>query len=215
MDPKSHILNAAQAVFARHGFRQTSMAMVAEEADLSRQALYHHFASKEALFAALVDALQEAALAGAKAAMRKPASTAAETLFAVKHAYHEHLVSGLSGSVYVTELIEEGGRLCGPAVSAHAKRFEKELEALCVRMIEEGLLSLRPGVTPRDLVEMIVTAARGVKAVHAGDSPARYSRALQRIIATICAGVEAAPGSRRASVKLVQRVETGRRRIAR
>ena len=53
MEPRDGILKAAQVVFARHGFRQTSMTMVAEEAGLSRQALYHHFASKEELFARL------------------------------------------------------------------------------------------------------------------------------------------------------------------
>lgn len=211
MDPKTHILNSAQSVFARHGFRQTSMAMVADEARLTRQALYHHFASKEALFAALVDALQAAAFAAAKAVASKPAANASNALFAVMMAYHESLVSRLSGSPFAAELIEESGRQCGAVVAMHGKRFEKELEALCARMEREGKLRLRAGVTSRDLVEMIATAARGVKSVHAGEGEARYARALQRMIGMICAGAEAAVS---APAKIVQRVGTGRRRIA-
>ena len=80
MEPRDGILRAAQIVFARHGFRQTSMAMVAEEARLTRQALYHHFESKEALFAALVDLLQEQALAAAKDAAAKGGRDAADAV---------------------------------------------------------------------------------------------------------------------------------------
>ena len=87
------------------------MAMVADEAHLSRQALYHHFASKEALFAALVDALQEAASRGRARRLRlKPAAKAADAIFAVMMAYHEALVARLSGSPFAAELIEESGR---------------------------------------------------------------------------------------------------------
>src|SRR5437588_12057183 len=51
------ILAAAGAVFAKHGFHGASTAEIARLADCSEPMLYKHFASKQALFAAvLVDA---------------------------------------------------------------------------------------------------------------------------------------------------------------
>lgn len=44
------ILGEALKIFARFGFRKASMEQVAEAARLSRQGLYRHFPSKEALF---------------------------------------------------------------------------------------------------------------------------------------------------------------------
>jgi AcrR family transcriptional regulator len=195
MEPRDGILNAAQVVFARHGFRQTAMAMVAEEAGLSRQALYHHFASKEALFAALVDGLHEAALDASKAAVVKSAPRAEEAIAGVMLAYHKALVSRVQGSPYAAELIEESGRLCGAAVSAFGKRFEKELEGLIAAFVRDGRFKLRGGISPRDLTEMVQTAAKGVKAAHAGESEAKYASSLKRMIDVICAGAEAPGGA--------------------
>jgi AcrR family transcriptional regulator len=196
MDPKSHILAAAQAVFARHGFRQTAMAMVAEEAGLSRQALYHHFASKEALFAALVDALQEAALAAAKGAARREANNPAEAIAGVMLAYHRDLLASVAGSPFAAELIEESGRQCGAAVSAYARLFEKELEGVVAGLARRGRLKLKAGASARDLVEMVQVAAKGAKAQHAGEGEAKYARTLKRMIEVICAGVSETPAKR-------------------
>jgi len=206
MDPKQHILNAAQSVFARHGFRQTAMAMVADEARLSRQALYHHFASKEALFAALVGALHEAALAAVKEAAARPAPSASAAIAHTMIAYHRTLVSRIASSPFAAELIEESSRQCGAAAAAFARKLEKELEALCARLVREGRFHLRPGIAARDVVEMVTIAAKGVKAAHAGASEAKYARALERMINVICAGVEAAPQTSQRSQRIRGRV---------
>jgi len=209
MEPRDGILKAAQVVFARHGFRQTAMAMVAEEAGLSRQALYHHFDSKEALFAGLVDGLHEAALDASKAAVLKRAPRAADAIANVMLAYHKALVSRVVGSVYAAELIEESGRLCGAAVSAFGKRFEKELEGVIAAFVRDGRFTLRTGIGPRDVIELVQVAAKGVKAAHAGESEAKYAQALKRMIDVICAGVEA-PGAV-SSARQPQRMGTARR----
>lgn len=53
------ILAAARNVFLVHGFRDTSMQMIAKEVGISAPGLYKHFESKEAIFSALVDPLIE------------------------------------------------------------------------------------------------------------------------------------------------------------
>ena len=52
------------AVFRRHGFRRSSIEQAAEAAGLTRQALYHHFESKEALFRAVIERLHETRAGG-------------------------------------------------------------------------------------------------------------------------------------------------------
>ena len=59
MGSSDRILSAAENIFARFGYRRASMSQIAEEAGLTRQALYHHYPSKEALFRAVVEQLHE------------------------------------------------------------------------------------------------------------------------------------------------------------
>jgi len=51
-DRRDSILAAAIGVFARYGFKKTSVEDVARAAGISKQGLYLHFASKEELFVA-------------------------------------------------------------------------------------------------------------------------------------------------------------------
>jgi TetR/AcrR family transcriptional regulator, regulator of autoinduction and epiphytic fitness len=62
---RERVLTAALEVFGRYGFRKTSMDDVARAAGISRQGLYLHFASKEALFRAAVRQEFDTALAEA------------------------------------------------------------------------------------------------------------------------------------------------------
>ena len=53
---RAAILAAATTAFLRDGFRGTSLDAVAAAAGVSKQTIYSHFADKEALFAAVVEA---------------------------------------------------------------------------------------------------------------------------------------------------------------
>ena len=52
---RTHILYAAKEVFLEHGFERASMDQVAARAQTSKRTLYAHFASKEALYLAIVE----------------------------------------------------------------------------------------------------------------------------------------------------------------
>ena len=85
MGPRTRILDAAMLVFRRQGFRRSSIEQAAEAAGLTRQALYHHFKSKEALFRAVIERLHEDALAAeiaAAAAAEKEGGSLADILVA-------------------------------------------------------------------------------------------------------------------------------------
>ncbi len=52
---RQRIVLATAELFARKGFAGTSIADIAEATDLTKGAIYHHFASKSALFYAVLD----------------------------------------------------------------------------------------------------------------------------------------------------------------
>src|SRR3954454_8774059 len=64
---RRQLLEAALSVFLKFGFRKTSMEEVARAAHVSRQGLYLHFPTKEALFRAVIQHAVEAGLALARA----------------------------------------------------------------------------------------------------------------------------------------------------
>lgn len=68
-DGLSAPLRAALEVFARHGYHGASIRMIAEAANLSVPGLYHHYRSKQALLAAVVDAAMQEMIAHTSAAV--------------------------------------------------------------------------------------------------------------------------------------------------
>src|ERR1700728_2027176 len=56
---RGQLIDVATSLFAEHGYEGTSIEAVLAAAGVSRGALYHHFAGKEALFTAVLDALNE------------------------------------------------------------------------------------------------------------------------------------------------------------
>ena len=61
---RERVVATATRLFAEHGYEDTSIEAVLKEADVSRGALYHHFENKEALFEAVLEAV-EASIQGA------------------------------------------------------------------------------------------------------------------------------------------------------
>ena len=55
---KAKIIAVARRLFATRGYAGTSTEAVLEESQVSRGALYHHFENKEALFAAVMEAVE-------------------------------------------------------------------------------------------------------------------------------------------------------------
>jgi AcrR family transcriptional regulator len=54
-EKRENIITAAGKVFGRHGFKETRMEKVAEEAGMGKSSLYYYFISKEELFEAVVE----------------------------------------------------------------------------------------------------------------------------------------------------------------
>jgi AcrR family transcriptional regulator len=55
---KANIISVARRLFATRGYNGTSTEAILEESKVSRGALYHHFETKEAVFAAVLEAVE-------------------------------------------------------------------------------------------------------------------------------------------------------------
>src|SRR5262249_11865533 len=135
--PQDRILDAAMRVFRRHGFRRSSIEQAAEEAGLTRQALYHHFSSKEALFRGAIERLYEQALA-AEVAAAKAAEKAdrdlADIVVAEIGARLGVLFASLEGSPHIEELFSEHLAQARDLYQSYATRFGGAVAATIARV---------------------------------------------------------------------------------
>jgi TetR/AcrR family transcriptional regulator, mexJK operon transcriptional repressor len=78
---RMELATIAGRLFLKHGFAETTMQMIALEAEASKETLYRHFASKEALFAELINA-KAVAVSGPQSALARdePPETALREL---------------------------------------------------------------------------------------------------------------------------------------
>lgn len=188
MGSLDRILSAAENVFARFGFRRASMGQIAEEAGLTRQALYHHYESKEALFRAVVEQLHEYAY-GAEAAagleQEQAGGGLADILAAQIGARFRYLIECVEDSPQADELMSEHQLqtrdLYQSFVEHNADLRAETIDRVCAR---QGF-SLQNGMTSRDLARCIQTAIRGFnnRRLEAG-----LLRELDRMVRLLVAG---------------------------
>jgi len=69
---RAALLDEATTLFAERGYAGTSLEDIASASQVTRGAVYHHFASKQALFEAVLDIQETRALAGITAAAASP-----------------------------------------------------------------------------------------------------------------------------------------------
>ena len=88
----------AERLFLKYGFTDTTMQMIAVEAGASKETLYRHFASKETLFAELINA-RAAKVAGPQSALARdePPQTA---LFELGMSLMELMTKGDKSTVF-------------------------------------------------------------------------------------------------------------------
>jgi TetR/AcrR family transcriptional regulator len=117
------LLAAAYQAFARHGFRRTTMADVAEVAGISRPALYLRVTNKEALLHLVADALLAASLDAARRAAAAPGSLA-ERAEAVLMAKLGLTLDLASRSEHAAELLEHYHRVAPESVEAYLESLQ-------------------------------------------------------------------------------------------
>ena len=200
MGSSDRILSAAENIFARFGFRRASMSQIADEAGLTRQALYHHYPSKEALFRAVVEELHEHAYEAEAAAgldQEQAGKGLADILAAQIGARFHYLLECVEESPQAEELLSEHQiqtrDLYQGFIEHNADLRAETIDRVCAR---QGL-SLQDGMTSRELAHCIQIAIRGFNDLRLN---AHVLRELVRMVRLLVAGA-IAPVAPQARVK--------------
>ncbi len=196
MVARTRILDAAMLVFRRQGFRRSSIEQAAEAAGLTRQALYHHFKSKEALFRAVIERLHESALAAeieAANVAEKAGGSLADILVASVSAKLGQLAASLDGSPHVEELFSEHLIHGRDLYQHYAVLHDAQVAAAIGRAVRREKLTLTAGMTPAKLARYVELAIHGAKSAHPSMQPAEaFLRDVDAMVRTLIAGALAA-----------------------
>ncbi|MGH3118970.1 MAG: TetR/AcrR family transcriptional regulator [Gaiellales bacterium] len=160
---RERILSAAFTLFGRYGFRRTSMEDIANEAGLSRTALYLQFRNKEEIFRELAAGLHEEALLGAEAALdgNQPL---ADRLRAAVEAKTLKMIEIIQASPHGSELMDEKNRLCGDLATDSEQRFQEMLTRGLVRANEAREINLAAsGLSASEAAELFAHSIIGLK----------------------------------------------------
>lgn len=153
---------AARRLFVENGYAATSTPRIAAAAGMTRGALYHHFADKQDLFRAVVEA-ESRAVAGEIEAAAPPALDARQALVVGSEAFLEAMrVPGRTRLLLID----------GPAVLGAAEIARIDT-AHAARTLDEGLraaLGDRPGGAPVSALADLLSATfdRAALAIEGG-----------------------------------------------
>ena len=195
MASRERIIDSAAKVFGQHGYRLASMELAAQEAGLTRQALYHHFASKEALFRAVLERLYEQGLA-AEIAAAKAAEEAglelADILVAEIGARMQSLLASLKDSPHTEELFSEHLAQARDLYQSYSMRFADQIATTIGRVCRKRKLTLARGVTVRELARCVEMAIHGAKSAFPSMQPVdAFLKQLETMLRMLIAGAMA------------------------
>ncbi len=202
MSARTRILDAAMLVFRRHGFRRSSIEQAAEAASLTRQALYHHFKSREALFRAVIERLHEDALAAeiaAADATEKAGGSLADVLVAQLSARLKQFIASFDGSPHIEELFSEHLVQARDLYQKYVELYGAQDAATIDRIRRKQRLVLAGGMTSRDFARCIEMGVSGAKSVYPKMQPAKaFLKDVETMVRTLVAGIVAPPPKRSA-----------------
>ncbi len=180
------LLDAAVTVFARYGYRKTSMAELARAAGVSRQCLYLRFATKEDLFRKAVNHKLDGFLRAAIAALADPGRDLAPQLISACEEWAGRYI-GLLGADDAAELMCASTSLAGDTVARYHRLFEEAIE----RFIAASSLSCAcrsAGSQPAELARALHATARGLKQI--SKSREEFQRGITVAIELLCRPVD-------------------------
>jgi AcrR family transcriptional regulator len=153
------LIDAALTVFMRYGFRKTSMEEVARAAQVSRQGLYLHFATKEDLFRAAVQTVLGDSLEAVRAIVREELPLETKLVRA-----HDEWVGKYVGRMGAgaADLAEAASTLMGPIFAEHEAAFVEAITKL-VASARLAAAYRAAGLTARQLADTLSATARGLK----------------------------------------------------
>jgi AcrR family transcriptional regulator len=175
------ILKAARRLFGERGFAATTMDDIAEAAHVAKGAVYHHFATKEAVFESVFDEVSRDLMLDIDRAARAEKDMLAAMVAGTQH-YFAACAKGPTGQIILRD---------GPAVlgwerwrEIDAKHFGGKIPLVLAAAMDAGLIARQP-VEPLArlllgaVTEAAVAAAGRSDIARAGDE---YGRAFKSLL---------------------------------
>jgi AcrR family transcriptional regulator len=154
------VLDAAVAVFARFGYRKTSMDDVARAAGVSRQGLYLSFANKEELFRRAVEHSLSSQLACAITALSRAEDSLESRLIAACKEWSGRFVGSLGADA--ADLMCASTSLAGATLAEYEWQFEAALvNAIGATRVADRCTAA--GLKLADFARALHATARGLK----------------------------------------------------
>jgi AcrR family transcriptional regulator len=121
-----HVLEIALTVFARHGYRKTSIEDIAKAAGISRQGIYLYFKNKDEIFGASIQKALDDGLQAANAILDDDQLTLEEKLVKALDEWFGRYVGLLHPEA--SDLVAQCERVLGDAVGKSNSSFQQKLE---------------------------------------------------------------------------------------
>lgn len=183
---RAGILAVAVSAFIEHGYDATSIAMLAGRLGLSKSAIYHHFASKEALLAAALDQ----ALGGLEAVVVESEALGGPA--------EDRLAHVLRGAVHVlvarlpevTLLLRVRGNTAVERDAVRRRRdFDRAMQALVVEAQEAG--AVRADVDARIVERLLFGMVNSLVEWYRPGGPEDAARLADDVLAIALDGIRA------------------------
>ncbi|MGD8685112.1 MAG: helix-turn-helix domain-containing protein [Chloroflexota bacterium] len=166
------IRRAAIAVFARQGFRRTSMADLAAAAGVSRPALYQYFDDRADLFRAAFDAVLQDSADAAVAALQDRGTVTERLDGYLQRAYADGY-EALSSTPFGAELMEARHEFAADVAEAASERTRHGLRRFV------GSLPMAQTRMRSQVIDLLTLAPAGLKGDH--PSPAIFRARLSTL----------------------------------
>jgi AcrR family transcriptional regulator len=175
------ILKAGRLLFGERGFAATTIDDIAEQARVAKGAVYHHFATKEAVFEAVFDQVSRALVQEIDRAVRAEKDVLAAMVAGTQH-YFAACAKGPTGQIILRD---------GPAVlgwerwrEIDAQHFGGKIPRAIAAAMDAGLIARQP-VEPLArlllgaVTEAAVACAGRTDVLKAGNE---YTRAFKSLL---------------------------------
>jgi AcrR family transcriptional regulator len=153
---RQRLLEAAERLFSKVGYRAVTIAAIAAEAGFAKATVYAYFADKDDLFRAVGEALAARLVNAVEGGLADAGSTAQKIARALA-AKDAIILSLILNSPHAGELFEARDRLVRDAFDAADVAILARIEAA----LDDGV---QRDVTPAQLARVLVRASRGLAA---------------------------------------------------
>lgn len=157
------VLLAAIDLFARYGYRKTSVDEIAEAAQVAKRTVYLHFENKAAIFRAMAEYLAELTRSRFEAGLKTQGSPA-ERLTELLYANYGTAFERFGASEYVRDLEAAGAELLQTDIVAWEQEYENRLVAFLRGLRKADEIGGPPaGLTLSQVVRITMRGATAAK----------------------------------------------------